>query len=506
LARPRALRGWHFLVFAVVYLYAFPYFDRLRNANEMPRIVMTKAMVDQRVFYIDKLMGELRSRNDTSIAPDGHVYPNKPPGPSLLAVPVYVVCKLLGATSLRAVTWAFRATVVTIPSVLFLPVFYRLGRRFGTDEPSRRVALLAYALGSQAMPYALLFMSHALTAVFCGAAFASAVRLVRKASGPPGWAALWVGVASALGVAMDYQAVLPGIVIGLYVVIFAPRRLTGLVFMVLGALPIALFSAYYHHLAYGGVFKTGYSYAVDTAVKHGFMGLVGPSWTSFVNTMLLPSNGLLVLAPWVVLAIAGAVMVAANRRLRRRCGPEALACLVILLGDILMLSSLVPYMSRSGWGVGPRYMTLAMPFVAWLALVGLEGARRNRATHILALALVAASIAVFVVGGTTFPHWPDRLKNPLYDLVFPLLQRGYAVHSLGTAVGLSGFLAILPLYIFVAGVALWLLGLGRRSWGRAVLVCGMATLLVLAHRAFPTTDQTRVNPWPMICSIWEPRR
>ena len=96
---------------------------------------MTKAMVDQRVFYIDKLMGELRSHSDTSIAPDGHVYPNKPPGPSLLAVPVYVVCKLLGATSLRAVTWAFRATVVTIPSVLFLPVFYRLGRRLAQTGP-----------------------------------------------------------------------------------------------------------------------------------------------------------------------------------------------------------------------------------------------------------------------------------------------------------------------------------------------------------------------------------
>src|ERR1039458_3588802 len=45
-----SLRWWHFLVFAVIYLYAFPYFDRLRNANEMPRILMTKAIVDRGVL------------------------------------------------------------------------------------------------------------------------------------------------------------------------------------------------------------------------------------------------------------------------------------------------------------------------------------------------------------------------------------------------------------------------------------------------------------------------
>src|ERR1019366_7762985 len=73
-------RWWHFLVFAVIYLYAFPYFDRLRNANEMPRILMTKAIVDRGVLNIDPSMGELQSLSDTSVAPNGHRYPNKAPG------------------------------------------------------------------------------------------------------------------------------------------------------------------------------------------------------------------------------------------------------------------------------------------------------------------------------------------------------------------------------------------------------------------------------------------
>jgi hypothetical protein len=506
-SRPRELRWWHFLIFAVIYLYAFPYFDKLRNANEMPRILMTKAMVDQRVFHLDKLQAELFTHTDTSVSPQGHIYPNKPPGPSLLAVPAYTVCKLLGFTSLRAVTWAFRVTVVTLPSLLFLPVFYRLSRRFAADERSRRAALVAYALGSQAMPYALLFMSHALTAVFAGAAFAAAVAVVRRGAPHPYRAAAWIGLSCSLAVSMDYQSALPSLVIGLYVIVWGRRRVMNGILMAAGALPIAAFLGYYHRIAYGGVLKTGYSYAVDTNLKNGFMGLVGPTWVSFVNTMLLPSNGLLVLAPWVLLALVGIALVGLSRRVRRRCGPEAAACAVILVADVLMLSSLVPYMSRNGWSVGPRYMTLAMPFVGWLAAIGLEAAKRNRLTHILSLALVIASAAVFVVGGTTFPHWPDRLINPLYDLVFPLLGRGYAVHSLGTAVGLGGLLAILPLYLFAVVAILWLLGLlERRLLPRIALVCGLAALLVLGHRMFPKTDPHQVNPWPMIHTIWEPRR
>jgi len=65
----------------------------------------------------------------------------------------------------------------------------------------------------------------------------------------------------------------------------------------------------------------------------------------------------------------------------------------------------------------------------------------------------------------------------------------------------------LPLYVFGLVTVLWLLGLWqRRALPQLVLVCGLTVMLVLAHRAFPKTDTTRVNPWPMIHSIWEPRR
>jgi hypothetical protein len=502
-----ALRWYHFLIFAVAYLYAFPYFDRLRNANEMPRILQTRAIVDRKVLHIDAAMGELQSVMDTSVAPNGHHYPNKAPGPSFVGIPAYAFCKLLGIKSLRVQTWFFRVTVATIPAFLFLPLFYRVSRRFTDNEVSRRVALVALALASQAFPYALLFMSHMLATVFVGLAFAFAIPLARGSTRHPRRDALLVGLGCATAVMMDYQASMAAAIIGLYVLVLGPRRLRNGAWVAAGALAPTLILASYHKAAFGSLVKTGYSFGVDRSTMSGFMGIIGFGKEALTSTFILPSNGLLVLAPWVVLAVVGGVAIASRREWRKRVGSEAVVCGLVAAAYLAFLSSLLPYMARGGWCVGPRYMTLAMPFIAWLAGAGFAVARRFWVTRVLSQALVLASVVIFVVGATTFPHWPDRLANPLYDLIFPLLGRGYAVHSLGTAIGLPGIAAILPLYLFVLGAVLWLFGLlTRRRLASLAVVCSLAALIVVGHRAFPKTNQNVVNPWPMIHTIWEPRR
>jgi len=501
-----SLRWWHFLFFAVIYLYAFPYFDRLRNANEMPRILMTKAIVDRGVLNIDQQMGDLSSISDTSVAPNGHHYPNKAPGPSFLAVPVYAVCKALGFTSLRTLTWAFRVVVVTLPALFFLPLFYRFSRRFTVSEQARRAALVAFALGSQAFPYALLFMSHALATAFLGVGFITAVRLVRDKTLVWRRAALVSGFACAMAVMMDYQSVMAATVIGLYVLFCGSARVRNVAWMAVGALPPAVALAIYQKVAFGSFARTGYDFGVDQSTKSGFMGMIGFNKAALTSTFILPSNGILVLAPWVLLALVGGIAIARKGNLRRHLGAEAVVCGAIGIAYLLFLSSLLPYMARGGWCVGPRYMTVAMPFVAWLAAAGVQAAARWKVTKVLSLALIVASVVVFVVGGTTFPHWPDRLDNPLNDLIFPLLGRGYAVHSFGTAMGLQGLAAILPLYLFAIAAVAWLLGFWRRrSLPMAAMVFGLAGLIVVGHRAFPRTDPNKVSPWPMVHSIWEPR-
>jgi hypothetical protein len=499
------LRKSAFLLFALIYLYAFPYFDRLRSANEMPRTLMTQEIVDRGTFRIDARLGEMGSRFDTSLGADGHWYSNKAPGPSFLAVPVYLGVKLFRATSLMASTWAFRVFAVTLPAVLFLPFFYRLCGRFAPDEWSRRLALCAYALGSSALPYGMLFMSHALAAVTAGGSFVAAVTLARGQTHRPKLTGWVCGLLAGLAVMMDYQTVIASVAVAAYLLAKGIQRLRNLAMLALGAAPAALALAAYHKVCFGSPLSTPLSSATDTVTRRGFLGLVGPSKESFAAVILEPSNGLIVLMPWTLLALVGIVAVAASRIRRLTAGAEMITCVVVVAGYLMMMGSLVPSFARSGWCVGPRYMTAALPFLAWMACAGFSVLRPYLVGRVVALAVVLVSIGIFVPAATTFPHWPEFLMNPIHELVYPLLKHGYAVHSAGTAVGLRGLPSLLPLYLGVLALFVWLTALSpRATLLHTALGAALAVGVLTAYQKFPETGPYRVQAWRYVVSIWEP--
>jgi hypothetical protein len=507
-ARPlRPILPWAFLLIALVYLYAFPYFDALRSAAEIPRILTTQELVDHGHMWLDKRLGDMGSRNDLSSAPDGHKYANKPPGPSFLAVPAYLLCKLVRATSLRACSWAFRFSAAILPALIFLPFFYRFTRRFSPDETARRTVLLAYAVGSPALIYGILFMSHQLSAVLAGASFIAAVAVARNETWHPGRGAALAGFLASLALLMDYQSLIATSFIALYLGLRAARKIRALLFAAAGALAPLFVLMLYHARAFGSPWKTGYSFADDPNPRNSFGGMVGLSAKSFWNVSFLPSNGLFVLAPWTLLAVVGFVAVWTNHDARKRVGAEALVCLAIFAAYVVFLSSLGPYMSRGGWCVGPRYMTTALPFVAWLAAAGFAAFDRTAVTRVLAQAAVWVSAAIFVVAASTYPHWPDPLANPLYELSFRLLRDGYAVHSLGTLVGLRGFLATAPLFLLVGALLLWMLtGRGWRRFATSLAACALAIAILASYRSFPRSGAYAERAYGFVTSTWEPRR
>ncbi|MBN2573060.1 MAG: hypothetical protein JXP73_00715, partial [Deltaproteobacteria bacterium] len=312
------LRWWHFLVFAVIYLYAFPYFDKLRNANEMPRLLLTQQIVDRGVLYLDGRLGHLGSSNDLSIGPSGKQFANKSPGPSFVGVPVYALTKPFGRLSIRDAMWALRAGAVALPSLLLLPFLYRVTRRFSDDENARRAALAAYALASPVVPYSMLLYSHVLAAVCMGGGFAASVYLVRGRPRRPWLVAILAGLLAGMAPSMDYQATLAAPLIWIYVLVRARPRLRRAALFAAGALPPLLGLLAYHKLCFGSPFRISYSLGVDTAPKQGVLGFIGPNWNAFRDVLFEPANGLLVLAPWVVLALVGGIAILARRRLRLR--------------------------------------------------------------------------------------------------------------------------------------------------------------------------------------------
>jgi hypothetical protein len=188
---------------------------------------------------------------------------------------------------------------------------------------------------------------------------------------------------------------------------------------------------------------------------------------------------------------------------------------LVVLVYMTFVASLAPEFGRAGWSVGPRYIAIAVPFLAWLAGAGLaavddprgamDDPRVSFAARALARATIVAGVVVNVVAATTFPHWPSMLVNPLYELSFRLLRSGYAPHSLGTLLGLRGLASLVPLYAAVACVVFALLGRRRpRAEFGATLALAGALICADCYAPRSTDDAVRSTIWNYVTAWWEP--
>ena len=151
------------------------------------------------------------------------------------------------------------------------------------------------------------------------------------------------------------------------------------------------------------------------------------------QAFVAPSNGLFVLAPWVLLAFVGAVRA-------RRDAPETLG----VRGDRGSSTSRssarpCPSSAARGWSVGPRYIAVAMPFLAWLAVAGAR-VRRGAARPGASSRTRSCSPASWSTSSRPRRTRTGRSASAIRSTrsSFRLLGEGRAPHSLGTLVGLHG--------------------------------------------------------------------
>jgi hypothetical protein len=518
-ARPFLRARWRTLAafagVAFVYLYSFPYFAQVHNANEVPRIELTEAMVDHGHFYIDDanahepvvdVAGPLSVDAHGKVLlgdPHGHVYSNKAPGQSFLGIPFYLLAKLWARAHGRAqptaaeITFALRVGTGALPSLLFLPLLWALlGLLFPGEETvaSRRIALCAYALGTMALQYSILLYSHQLSAVGVGSAYALCA-LRARGRGRDWWVAA-AGFLASFATACDYQAAFVAAPVFVYALVTVKSRAKTAAWFAAGGLPPAVLLLYYHTACFGRPWRTAYSYTLAFMHFHeqGFLGLRGPAWVAFKGSLWAPDNGLFFFSPFLLLAIPGLVLM-----LRKSRGPsnraDGVLSLWVLAFFVYFVSSIA--MWRGGWEIGPRYVTVALPFLCAPVVALLEAAREARVGRGLAVGLCLASIAIYVTACSTFPLYQDDAgyKNPLYEVTFRLLGGGYAPYNLGRVVGLHGGWSDLPLWLVTSGLVLLLAtdgvtGPALRRVRQTVVSMACAAALLLAYARLPRASRS----------------
>lgn len=432
----------------------------------------------------------------------GHYYTDKSLGPSLLALPFYMVFKGVAALppiqsfiesgrgigavadtlnpegqgirpeavyQYMALTWiTFFATAV--PSAFLGVVVYWMAARFAAREGYAFLVGLLYGLGTIAFPYSNSLFQHQLAAFSAFVGFYLLYRVIHEKANL-NW--LWlVGLLFSLGVITEYPLVPALAIIFLWAAIRMPNRLA-LYRVVLAAIPLGLIFAGYNLLTFESPLPVGYAYSTNWQGEHqtGFLSLTLPSpemLERFYGVAFSPIRGIFLISPILLLGVWGLWLMWRQRKAQR--GVVAVCGLVVAYFLFYNSSSIMWW---GGFTIGPRYLVPMLPFLMLPAVFAFNALLPRLWGKLLVGALAAVSLFsvwAMLMGGQQWPPiepWPMTFalmnaQSTLLDYSLPLLSEGDVARNLGTLVGLPGLASILPLLVVIA----LLLGLGPRLLSR----------------------------------------
>ncbi|MDW8245768.1 MAG: hypothetical protein RMJ84_04245 [Sandaracinaceae bacterium] len=508
---PRS-RGRLFLfAIAFAYLYPFPYFPRINNPNENVRFYMTAAIVEDGTYHIDGPRSRWGWVNDAAVY-EGHYCSVKAPSTSLFGVPAYAF--YLWITRLwhrpfekSEALWAVRFFASILPALIFFRPFLRWLLRRGAPLILGEALVLSLAWGSLLYAYALLFVTHTLSAA---AAFGCFMLLfeARRRRFATHLSAFGAGFLCALVTASEYPG-FPASLILLIYALLALRPWNRLVGFTLGGLIPTAFVMHFHALCYGSPFRPGHRFLENQdfrqAMHSGFYGADAIHWDAALSLLFHPAYGLFAVTPILFLAFFGFFRLIRTKGLRLDAWVAFWVCFATY-GVIVLMNNW-----RGGWTVGPRYLALTLPFVAWFAL---EGWRPLFAIHkslgaTLVGACTASSILLQGLPSVYYPHLPEAFDRPFTQLILPLIQYDFAPLNAGRLLfGWTGSFSMLPLFVIWVFTLVLSIGseftLSTRLWVIfASLALGAAYTLGLS--TIPSTQSLdALNARRFVEDFWTP--
>jgi hypothetical protein len=467
------------LLAATLFAGAASFSQNIKFANEDVRFMLVQAIVEQGTLNIDHFKPD--PNNDVSFH-DGHYYPNKGPGQSLLGVPVYWLTKrVLHIAPQHPLDdlscYLMRLGTTTLAFGLLGGALFLAARRLGAAAGDAAAMVLAYGFGSIAFIHALLFGGHQLAAGLSFISFAGLVALSKRKGSPgAGSAALAFGSGLAAGVAAlsDYTAMFTALVLGVYALrLHVPVR-DRAAFLLGGAPSVAVLAAY-NTACFGGPFAMSYRFLTNEAfaegARRGFLGIGPPSPAALVAIVFSPARGLLFIMPIFAFSLLGL------RRMWTRGLREEVVCLAaVALGYLAINAGF--YGWHGGWTYGPRYLTPMLPFLA----VPLAFARLRSPGFLIALGL---SLFQVIVAAVTINQVPESIANPLPEVVIPLLRDGLTCTNLGSVLGLEAPWSFLPVIALLAALGFALTRIAgplsrsvEPAWVSAAAVIGAVAVVV----------------------------
>ncbi|MFZ5889441.1 MAG: hypothetical protein ACOY0T_00080 [Myxococcota bacterium] len=364
---------------------------------------------------------------DWALAPDGHYYSNKPPGPILLGLPLFLLfdqARTQGLPTLEerdVVRVVEREDILHLLAMVLQAVPYAIAvllamallAEYSVPPEGMRFACIALLFGSTGSLLMNSYFGHGMAVLFV---LATWLALCRQRP-------LLVGLFFGLAVTCDYASTLLGLPVFVWLWLNHPQRVRALAWCALGGLgPFILFGAY-HWYCFGGPFTSPNQFqnpmfidpVVEDANLWGMLRLLPP--IKRVKSLLFGTHrGILWTQPWVLVAVpALAFALYRNRKslepravLVRRATAFALASFFLVFW---MNSGFNGY--HGGYSPGPRYLSIT--FAPLALAIGLSySAFPVWLRQALDLALFGAVLLFLLVFSTEILLTPPEAIAPFY--------------------------------------------------------------------------------------------
>ncbi len=429
---------------AAALLYASPFFPDVDAGEERAHFYTTAALAEEGTYDVRDYT-ERWGMVDGLVERDGRIVAEIAPGPSLLGTLGYAAYARVagddgGRPSRVTALRVCRTTAVILPMLFFLFGLHRFFTRSGASRTIAEAAFFSVALGSLLYGYGILFVGEALGAAAAFGAF-MVIHHVRRAPRVEPKLAVWAGLLAGAVPFFEVTGLAVGLVLLVAAALAVGRRRAPWV-LVGAALPIAL--VVQHNLSAFGVIY----HLSEARTPSSF------SASALLTLLFDRGVGLFPLTPLLLFAVPGFV------RYLRAPGTRADALLALTCVLVTMLWAVCMPGWRGGWTVGPRYLAVVVPFLAWVAIGGLSlvAERFPRIADVVALGTTAIAIGASGLPSVYYPHLPPDLDRPLVQIFGVLTGHDYAPDNVMNLWNVWGSSSMFPLF------ALWFFAIGWAAW------------------------------------------
>ncbi len=456
---------------------ASPLHTPLNNPNEGVRVFAAKAVVEHGTFAIDAVVAEWGYIDDKAQRA-GRLYSSKAPLTSLLAAAGYaLVHPFTGDLTRETLTRVARVFGSAVPCLALMVVVWLGLRRRVADPVIADLSLVGMVVGSGVLASINVLSGHGIAALAPAAALLYARGAPDEAPRSRRARLGGIGLALAAAVGAEYPALVAAAPMAA-LVWWCDRRRDTVLWLALGALPVALAVCVAHTAMFGAPWRTGYSFLENRqyqeVVAGTLFGIGAPDPSVWRAVLVSPAVGLWFFSP--VLAVGAAALIGNLRRRDERAQAVAVAAASVLL--LLFIAGFRGW--RGGWSVGPRYVSELIGL--WAVPAALYFDRSARARPALSIATLSALVAVGVVhsgiAGMFFPHLSDALANPVYEMMLPLVARGFAPTSVPLALGASPAVASLSCVLVLSAPLVFAVLVRWRADAARALGAALAAVLV----------------------------